>query len=203
MRKITCRCETTFDADLPEEVDLETNPNALNEILGGDFLAITCPNCGARLKPEIRVRLFSKKSGVDIVALPELERMSLYRGAVELPKNAQAIVGYPELFEWARILVDGIDPDVVEIIKYWLLQKAMEQAPEAEISVAYAGKNDDKLLFHLEGLKEDQVAILPVEQGTYIKALSEKMRSVREAPIDRIFKGPYRSIRILETESAF
>jgi len=202
MRKVTCRCETTFDADLPEEIDLETSPKAFDEILGGDFLAIICPNCGARLKPELRVRLYSKKSGMDIVALPELERMSLYRGAIELPKNAQAVVGHPELFERARILVDGMDPEAVEIIKYWLLQKAMEQVPDTEISVAYAGKKDDKLVFHLVGLKEDQVAILPVDQGTYTKTVSEKARSIHEAPFDRIFKGPYRSIRILETESA-
>jgi CpXC protein len=201
MRKVTCMCETTFEADLPEEVDLDASPNVMEEILRGDFLAVTCPNCGARLKPELRVRLVSRKTGIDIVALPELERVSLYRGAVELPKSAQAVVGYPELFERARILVDGLDPEAVEIIKYWLIQKAAEKAPDAEISVAYAGKKDDRLAFHLMGLKEGQVAVLPVEMGTYAKTLSEKARSIREAPFDRIFKGPYRSIRLLETDS--
>jgi hypothetical protein len=194
-------CETTFEADLPEEVDLDANPAVMDEILRGDFLAVSCPNCGARLKPELRVRLVSRKKGIDIVALPELERVSLYRGAVELPKSAQAVVGYPELFERARILVDGLDPEAVEIIKYWLIQKAAEQAPEADIVVAYAGKKDDKLAFHLMGLKEGQIAVLPVESGTYAKTLSEKARSIREAPFDRIFKGHYRSIRIIEADA--
>ncbi|MGA2544989.1 MAG: CpXC domain-containing protein [Rectinemataceae bacterium] len=201
MRKVTCMCETTFEADLPEEVDLDASPDVMDEILRGDFLAVTCPNCGARLKPELRVRLVSKKTGIDIVALPELERVSLYRGAVELPKSAQAVVGYPELFERARILVDGLDPEAVEIIKYWLIQKAAEQAPEADIVVAYAGKKDDKLAFHLTGLKEGHVAVLPVEMGTYAKTLSEKARSIREAPFDRIFNGHYRSIRIIEADA--
>jgi hypothetical protein len=201
MRKVTCMCETIFDADLPEEVDLDSSAETLDEILRGDFLAVTCPVCGVRLKPELRVRLVSKRSGLDLVALPELERVSLYRGAVELPKGAEAVVGYPELFERARILVDCLDPEAVEIIKYWLLQKAAEQAPDAEISVAYAGKKDEKLAFHLVGLKEGQVAVVPVEPGTYAKTLSEKARSIREAPFDRIFKGPYRSTRSLEADA--
>ena len=200
MRKVTCMCETTFDADLPEEVDLDTNPKVLDEILKGEFLTVCCPSCGTRLKPELRVRLFSKEKGMDVVALPELERMSLYRGAIELPKGAQAVVGYSELFERARILVDRLDPEAVEIIKYWLIQKAAEQAPDAEISVMYAGTKNEKLTFHLTGLKEDQVAVVPVDSGTYSKTLAEKPRSVREAPLDRIFRGPYRSVRMLEAD---
>jgi hypothetical protein len=200
MRKVTCMCETSFDADLPEELDLDANPGTLDDILRGEFLAVDCPSCGARLKPELRVRLVSKKAGMDLVALPELERMSLYRGALDLPKGAQALVGYPELFERARILVDGLDPEAVEIIKYWLVQKAAEQSPDAEISAAYAGRKGEKLAFHLTGLKEGQVAVLPVDQETYARTLADKARSLRQAPFDRIFRGAYRSIRILEAE---
>ncbi len=201
MRKVTCMCETVFDANLPEEVDLDASPGVLGEILSGDFLAVNCPSCGLRLKPELKIRLVSKKRGMDLVALPELERISLYRGAVELPKGAEALVGYPELFERARMLEDSLDPEAVEVLKYWLLQRAAEQAPDAEISVAYAGKKGDKLAFHLSGLKEGQVAILPVEPATYAKTLAEKARSLHEAPFDRIFRGPYRSIRALEVDA--
>jgi hypothetical protein len=201
MRKVTCLCETIFDADIPEEFDLDADPGVLGEILAGDFMAVSCPSCGTRLKPELRVRLLSKKLGLDLVALPELERMSLYRGAVELPKGAEALVGYPELFERARMLEDGLDPDTIEIIKYWLLQKAEEEAPEADISVAYAGEKGDRLAFHLSGLKEGEIAVLPVDRGTYAKTLADKARSAREAPFSKVFKGPYRSIRILETEN--
>jgi hypothetical protein len=201
MRKVTCMCETSFEADLPDELDLDAKPEVLSEILRGEFLAVDCPSCGARLKPELRVRLVSKKSGMDLVVIPELERMSLYRGVLDLPKGAQALVGYPELFERARILVDGLDPEAIEILKYWLVQKAVEQSPEAEISVAYAGKKGEKLAFHLGGLREDQVAVLPIDPETYAKTLADKARSLRQSPFDRIFKGPYRSIRVLEADT--
>jgi hypothetical protein len=200
MRQVTCMCETVFDADLPEEVDVDANPGVLDEVLKGEFLAVRCPSCGTRLKPELRVRLLSAKSKLDLVVLPELERTSLYLGKAGIPEGAEALVGYAELFERARILSEGLDPETIEILKYLMVQKAEEQAPDADISVAYAGKKDGKLSFHLSGLKEGQVAVLPVDPSTYAKTLADKPRSLREAPFDRIFKGPYRSIRMLESE---
>jgi hypothetical protein len=201
MRQVTCMCETQFDADLPEEIDMDSTPGIMEEILKGEFLAVSCPSCGTRLKPELRVRLASKKTGLDLVMLPELERMALYGGKAGIPAGAEAVVGYAELFERAKILSEGLDPVTIEILKYFLIQKAEEQAPEADISVAYAGKKDGRLSFHLSGLKEGQVAVLPVDPSTYSKTLADKPRSLLEAPFDRLFKGPYRSIRMLETEA--
>ena len=80
------------------------------------------------------------------------------------------------------------------------LEKAEEQAPAAELSASYAGKQDGKLAFHITGLREGQVAVLPVDPRSYEKTLADKKRSLAEAPFDRIFKGPYRSIRMLEVE---
>jgi hypothetical protein len=204
MRKVTCRCEASFDADLPEEIDLDaaSSGDVLGTILSGDFLAVTCPNCGTLLKPELRVRLVSKKRGMDLVVLPELERGSLYQGAAGIPAGAEAIVGYAELYERARILVDGLDPEAVEILKLWLIEKAGEQSPDAAIFAAYAGKKGDKLLFHLTGLKEGEIAVLPIDPATYEKTLSSKAKRMREQPFDRLFKGPYRSVRILEIDDA-
>jgi hypothetical protein len=193
-------CENSFDADLPEEIDLDANPGVIDEILSGDFLAVRCPNCGNMLKPELRVRLTSKGSSLDLVVLPELERGLLYNGATELPPGAQALVGFPELFERARILKDGLDAEAVEILKLWVLEKATEQASDAAISVAYSGKKDGKLAFHVTGLKEGQIAVLPIDPATYAKTLADKAKTLHEAPFDRIFKGPYRSIRALEMD---
>ncbi len=111
------------------------------------------------------------------------------------------LIGYPELFERARMLEDGLDAEAVEIIKYWLAQKADEQAPDADVRVVYAGRKGDRLTFHLSGLREGEVAVLLIDQATYEKTIAEKARSSREAPFGRIFKGPYRSIRILEAET--
>jgi len=200
MRNVTCRCEKSFDADLPDEIDLDAEPGRIDQILSGDFFAVACPECGARLKPELRVRILSRKRSLDLTVLPELERVSLYRGAAGLPKGGQALVGYEELYEWARILRDGLDADAVEILKYWMEAKAVEQAPEADIIVSYSGKKDGKLVFHVAGLRESEIAVLPVDESTYAKTLADKPRTMRAEPFDKVFAGPYRSIRALEAE---
>jgi hypothetical protein len=200
MRQVTCMCETAFDADLPDEIDMDATSGVLNSVLSGDFFSVRCPNCGSTLKPELRVRLFSKKDKLDLVLIPELERMSLYLGKAGIPPGSEALVGYAELFERARILSDGLDPVSVEIMKYLMLEKAEEQAPNAELSAAYAGKKDGKLIFHISGLKEGQLAVLPIDPGTYERTFADKKRYLADAPFDRIFKGPYRSIRMLDAE---
>lgn len=202
MRQVTCMCETSFDADLPEEVDLDLKGEALNQIIDGEFLAVTCPNCGARLKPELRVHLVSKRRKLDIVCLPEMERMSLYLGSASVPDGAEAVVGYAELYERAKILADGFDAEAIEILKYLVAEKAEDESPEAEVSISYAGKKDGKLQFHVSGLKEGEVAVLPLAQAIYDKTLADKAKTKAEAPFDRVFKGPYRSIRILAIDEA-
>jgi hypothetical protein len=202
MRKVTCRCENQFDADLPDTIDLDAEPcrrdSVIAEILGGIFFQVVCPSCGAVLKPELRVRIVSKSNGIDLTILPELERLSFYRGAVDLPRGSQALVGYAELIERARIMADGFDPVAIEILKYWLLAKAEESAPDAEIAVRYAGIEGGKLSFHLSGLKEGEIAVLPIGRELYERTLADRARSLRTPPFDKLFSGAYRSIRMLE-----
>ena len=92
-----------------------------------------------------------------------------------------------------------------EIIKYYLRLKAEEAAPEAaELSIAYAGFGEGagakKLLFHIKGMKADEVAVLPISRDYYEKMKADKARIKQTEPFDRIFKGQYRSLRILEAE---
>ena len=208
MRTVTCNCETSFEADLPDQIDLDHEPGRLDQILAGSFFQITCPNCGNTLKPELRVRLISAKAGIDLLVLPEMERLSFFLGEMEVPKGTELLIGYAELFERARIVVDGLDATAIEIVKYWLRLKAEENAPEAqEITVAYAGfqaaeaakTGPRKLVFHISGIKEGEVAVLPVGEDYYGRILADKAKTLRAEPFVTMFKGPYRSIRMLES----
>lgn len=202
MREITCRCERSFDAELPDEIDLDAEPGRLAQVLAGEFFALSCPNCGERIKPEIRVRFRSRKRGLDFLVLPEMERLALYLGKAELPKGGEVLVGYAELFERARILEDGLDIESIEIAKYWLRVQAEEKASEgAAIGVAYSGLDEaGRLRFHVSGLRSDpaELAVLPLPREQYERILRDKSRTARTEPFDRIFAGPYRSVRCLE-----
>lgn len=201
MRKVTCMCETSFEADLPEEIDLDAEPGRIDEILSGTFFQVSCPNCGTVLKPELPVRLLSRKRGMDIQVLPELERLSFHLGEVRVPKGAELLIGYAELYERARMVTDGLEPAAIEIIKYYLLLKAEEGAPEsAELSVAYAGLQEGtgKLLFHIGGMKEGEIAVLPIGRDYYERILKEASSTMKKEPFDAMFAGPYRSLKVLE-----
>ncbi|HTX73003.1 MAG TPA: CpXC domain-containing protein [Rectinemataceae bacterium] len=200
MRTVTCICEFSFDADLPDEIDLDAEPQRLKQILDRSFFTLTCPSCGTRLEPELKVRLLSRSRDLDVVVLPELERMSFYRGKVALPKSSTVLVGFPELRERARMYSDGLDPDSVEIIKYFLLVQAEERSPEAEISLSYGGKSEESLDFHASGIKTGETAVLHVNRTLYEQTRTDKARTMRSEPFDRIFGGPYRSLRALEIE---
>lgn len=200
MRKVTCICENSFDADLPDEIDIDAEPGRINQILDRSFFVITCPACGTKLDPELRVRFLSKSRSMDMVVIPELERVAHYRGKVALPKGSTVLVGYDELRERFKMITDNLDPDSIEILKYFLLLKAEETSPNSDISIAYVETEKDTLIFHVRGIKEGEVAVLHIGRSIYEKTASDKSRTMRTEPFDRVFAGPYRSIRSLEAE---
>lgn len=201
MRSVTCMCETTFEADLADEVDLDARTGGLQDLLTGDFFSVTCPNCGTVLKPELRVRVVSASRSLRADVLPETDRLAYYLGSVEIKAGDEVLIGFAELFERARILADKLDPESVEIVKYYLRLKAEDSAPDnAEIQVRYHDKGNGRLNFHILGLKQDEVAILPVEEARYERILGEKAKTLKTEPFARIFRGPYRSLRALDTE---
>lgn len=201
MKSLTCPCETVFEADIPDTVDLDEKPEALADILNGTFLSASCPNCGNLVKPDLAVRVLSPGRGLDVQVIPELDRWAFYRGAIELPKGAEAVIGYRELAERVRALRDGLSPQALEMIKYLLLARAEQDNPEAQIVIEYAGRGDSGLEFDVWGLKEGQAGVLRIPEELYRKMLSELPDKAAEDPFARIFAGSYRSIRVLEADS--
>jgi hypothetical protein len=200
MRSLTCPCEAVFDADIPESVDLDVSPSSLTEIMNGTFLSAKCPECGTLVKPDLSVHVTSTSRKLDIQVVPELDRLAFYRGAVTAPKGAEVVIGYRELVERMRACEDGFSPQALEIIKYFLLARAEQENPEAEIVIEYAGHEADKLVFDIWGLKEGEAGILHIPQAMYQKTLDDLPREESKEPFSRIFSGVYRSIRILEAD---
>ena len=200
MRSVTCHCEAVFDADLPETVDMDARPQAMTEILEGTFLSARCPECGTVVKPDLAVRVLSGSRTLDLQVIPEMERYAFYRGTVKLPQGVEAVIGYRELVERVKAVRDGLSSRALEIIKYLLLARAEQDAPEAEIVVEYAGREKESLVFDVWGLKEGEAGVVRVPAALYEKTLSELSRKSSEEPFSKIFAGSYRSVRALEAE---
>lgn len=195
MKTITCHCSASVDIDVPELVDIDADPGLFRQLQDGSFLSIVCPQCGATLRPELTVRLKSASRNLDAIVLPELERLAVYRGKADAPKGVEILVGYAELFERARILRDGLEAKTVEIIKYFLLSKAEEQEPDADILVLFHGLIPEKMEFHILGMKSGETGIIRLPRESAAKSASDIAR--QDPRFKKLFSSQYRSIRKL------
>lgn len=198
MRSITCLCDKSFDAEVPDAVDLDADSGLLARLSEGEFMTFTCPHCGVKLKPEFPVRVRGSALARDVWVVPELERLEFYSGKVDLPAACEVLVGYPELFERARLVRDGVDPEAAEILKFYLLVRAGEDNPDAELAVFYMGKEPGRLVYHLYGARDGETGVLRVPEETFRSIASDKKRKMGEETFREIFKGPYRAVRSLE-----
>ena len=201
-RKLVCFCEHEFESEVQDEVDLDREPQARQAILSGDFQTIRCPSCGKELKPEFPVTV--REPGRTLFMVPELDRVAFYRGTLSYPvAHADRVaIGYDELVEKLRIREAGLDDRVVEVLKYYLLQKVLEHYEgEAEVRLLFRSRDDAGLMFHALGLKDDEVGVLRVSRQMADKAAAQLEQKLREDPFSLILQGPYVSINKLATET--
>lgn len=197
MKKIICRCDAEVEVDAPDLLDVDADPALLERLAGGDSPSATCPRCGAVVRAELPLRLRSASHGVDIVVLPEMERLAAYRGKADPSGSAEILLGYQELFERARMLRDGLDPRCVEALKYALQGKAEETEPAADISVFYNGSSGGSLEFHILGLKSGQAGVVRLQRASYDRVAGDLPATMAKEPFKGIFAGRYRSIKKL------
>ncbi len=204
-RRIVCFCEHSFDADIPLSIDLGKEPEVEQAIISGEFLNIRCPNCGKVLKPEFPVFIDDPQAEHSIFFVPELDRSMYFRGALSysLREANRVAIGYEELVEKFLIKRHNLDDRVVEIVKYFLLSKIMEDySGDKEVRILFSKREEDAVLFTVLGLKEDEVGVLKVPMETVHKGESQLEEKKRQEPFSEILKAPYVSINNLFVEGS-
>jgi hypothetical protein len=136
MRTIECNCDKNFEADIPECFDLDKEPELLQEIVSGRFLTFTCPHCQTTIKPELPFEIIQKSKKLHLHFIPELDRIKVREGEINIKTAATAeeqtrlVIGYQELVEKLNIFGLAIDDRALEILKYHILTKAMQQVTD-------------------------------------------------------------------------
>jgi hypothetical protein len=195
-RKIPCFCDNTFVVDIPEEIDLDKEPQLVEDILAGNFLNYTCSSCGKKHKPEFNLTVKWVSKNVILEVLPELSRGEFYRRKEDkTPDKKETVISYPELSERISMLKDELVIEAVEAIKYYLFVKADESYPEQDISVWYHTKNGDNLEFHIHGIKDNEVAVMRVPVAVYIKTLNDFTSNPNADPFPALRVRTYCSIQ--------
>ena len=187
-QKIICMCENSFEADIPEEIDLDSG-DYIEKILNGSFLNFDCPSCGKKHKPEFPMMMLWPSRNLRFEVLRELDRGEFYRRKKPLPDNGKQIletlIGYPEMTDRIAVIRDGFEPVIIETLKYYLYLKTEEQYPDAEPEIWYIKASADSIEFHIHGLKDDEVAMMKLPIPLYQKTLDDYSKN----PKSDLFKA--------------
>jgi hypothetical protein len=204
MKKVLiCFCESEVELDVSEQIDLSAQPEIRKEILEGRFMTVRCETCGKLIKPEFPVLIQKVGPGRDVFFVPELDRVAYLRNKLTytLPEADRVVIGYEELVEKIRLEDAHLDDRIVEMIKYYLYNKAMESAEgEQDIRIFFNSLRDDTLIFHVHGLKEDEVGVLSVPGATVGRMSAQFEVKMKEEPFCRFLSGAYVSLNRLFTE---
>jgi hypothetical protein len=183
-------------AEVPEEINLDTDPQYIEDILAGNFMNFPCSNCGKRHKPEFAMTVHWPSKSLTLEVLPELERGAFYLrkpNKDEAPK--ETVISYPEMTERIAMIKDDLVTEAVEAIKYYLFVKADENYPEHDISVWYHSKNENNLEFHIHGIKNNEVAVMQIPHSLYEKTLNDFRTNPKEEPFPSLREKSYCSIQ--------
>lgn len=196
MRKLTCHCEQVFNVDLPEVVNLDEQPEIVNQIQDGSFLTCICPTCNAELHTDLKTRIDWPSKKTSIVLIPEIDRLAWLGGNLPEEKDAQIVIGYAELADRVAVIAAGLDPLAVESVKYHLSVKARETSPDAKIVVLFDKlKENGDLEFHIHGLRDAEVAVTSIPASLYRSILDDSRASPERDPYDSLVNGHYISVQ--------
>jgi hypothetical protein len=192
--------------EVPEEIDLDLQSEYVEQILNGDFMSFTCSSCGQKHKPEFPVTLTWPSRNRRYEVLPEMERGEFYRkkhtAARKSAEKNEYLIGYRELVDRIAVLRDGLEPIVIEGLKYYLLLKAEEsfssESGDEELTVWYHKQEGETLEFHLHGLRKDEVAITRVPRSLYEKTLGDYKKSPRSELFSSLCIHSYLSVQNLK-----
>ena len=207
-KKITCFCENAFDAEIPDEVDLDSG-NYLEEIQNGSFLNFTCGSCGKKHKPEFPLKLVWPSKKLRFEVFTEMDKGEFYRRK-KLPNEKlsgekasyplETIIGFPEMADRLAVIKDGFEPAAVEAIKYYLYLKADEQYPDTDLSIWYFGQSGDTpdqrtLEFHIHGIREGEVAVMKIPFSLYEKTFADFKKNPKSELFSTLRVRTYLSAR--------
>jgi hypothetical protein len=208
-RRIACFCEKVFEAELPTVVDLAARPGAADEVLRGEFMAVSCPACGKRLTPEFPCRFRGVAAGdlgtLELALVPEADRVAWLAGraARDTAGADRVVIGVSELAEKLLVFRAGLDDRVVEMMKFLLASRPGTVATGAgEVTVTFQRVEGDRLVFHLAGLRPGEVAVARLERSLYDRLHAELPQRLAEDPWKEFCTPPYVSLRRVEQELA-
>lgn len=200
-KNIACPCGSHFSINYDEEVDLDKNPEILENILKGVFMSYNCSACSKKHKPEFKITVIWNSKNLKMRVLPELERGEFYLQRSSQLRNKkekdsfETIIGFPEMADRLAVIKDDLDPVVIEALKSYLLIKAAENYPKKKINAWYHCKGPQGIEFHLDGIRADEVAVMIVPQEIYDNTDNDYKKKPKKDPFPSLRVRSYLSVQ--------
>ena len=213
---LTCpKCKTPHEAVLYHSVNIEEDPDLRVQLLSGRLNAVTCPSCGLTYRvdkpvlyndPERRIMIYLMPARLDQV--PELEDQFLDMmksvGNV-VPDDEKAphfhlVLSRSELVERVFVIEAGLDPRVIEYLKYSIYTRNMEKIPYEEKALLFnvQDSTDEEIFFVVQDVKTLKLQSVIQHSRAAYNALVEMFgQEGKSTELFEMFPGPYISARAL------
>ena len=217
MQKITCKCDCSFDIEYEKTIDLDACPAVKDKIKSGDFLSFVCPSCHSKVNVELETEFVWKSKKNVLLFVPEKKRMeclAFCAGAVRIDaesnkkiktefvkKGQTPVIGYPELAERITVLDEGLDPEIIEAVKFFLLDSG-KNIKQKRIKLLFEKPLDGALEFHLHGLRENEVAVMRVPLSLYRSVESDRNDGKKKEVFRALRLGAYLSYKNIHAEGS-
>lgn len=215
MQKITCKCDCSFDVEYEKTIDLDTRPAIKDDVKKGAFLSFVCPSCGSKVNIELETAFVWKSKKTTLLFVPEKKRMeclAFCAGATRidvesnkkvktefLKKGQTPVIGYPELADRLAVLDSGLEPEIVEAVKFFLLDNGKDIKGK-RIQILFEKLEDDTIEFHLHGLREKEVAVMRVPLSLYRSVEADRKAGKQKEVFHALWLGPYLSYKNIHAE---
>ena len=215
MQKITCKCDCSFDVEYEKTIDLDLQTAVKEKIKNGSFLSFVCPSCGSKVNIELETEFVWKSKKTTLLFVPEKKRMgclAFCAGAVRidaennkkiktefLKKGQTPVIGYPELADRIAVLDADLDPEIVEAVKFFLLDNG-KNIKGKHIQILFEKLEGDTIEFHLHGLREKEVAVMRVPLSLYRSVETDHKKGKQKEVFKALWLGPYLSYKNIHAE---
>ena len=178
-------------------------------------MSFICPSCHSKVNIELETEFIWKSKKTTLLFVPEKKRMeclAFCAGAVRinaennkkvktefLKKGQTPVIGYPELADRIAVLDSGLDPEIIEAVKFFLLDNGKDIKGK-RIQILFEKLDGETIEFHVHGLREKEVAVMRVPLSLYQSVEADRKAKKQKEVFQALWLGPYLSYKNIHAE---
>ena len=185
------KCGAAFSAEVPQSVNVATDPELKEKVRSGELFTWTCPHCGTANLLQIPFLYHDPDAHLMLV----LSAAPLGAEGLQEGYTGRQVRSVGDLVEKIKIFDAGLDDLTVEMCKFVTCRELKKDVPlrflrtdgaDAEMTFAYPEKGEMQLVAVGFNVYEDCAAIL--QRNPHIRAAATGLAAIDQAWLSRYFQ---------------